>query len=131
MTLFCLNPYAETMGDFRRTIPNLAAIREHRGIPLDQIVRSTKISPYYIQAIEQGDLRKLPEGVYARSYIRQYARAIDFNEHDLLDAFGLSADKEPPPAEQPPPAPPGCRLRVTACLAHAWQLARGRRVNAS
>ncbi len=68
-------------------VPDLAAIRCTKGITLAQIADSTKISLLYLQAIESGDFKRLPGGVFATSYIRQYAQAIDYNEWDLLACY--------------------------------------------
>ena len=61
-----------------------AAKRRERGISLDQIASATKISIRSLKAIEEGDFRKLPGGIYNTSYIRQYARAIEYDEGALL-----------------------------------------------
>jgi cytoskeletal protein RodZ len=66
------------------SILGLATIRRNRGISLEQIADSTKISLRSLKAIEGGDFQKLPGGIYNTSYIRQYARAIDFDETTLL-----------------------------------------------
>jgi cytoskeletal protein RodZ len=66
------------------TILGLKSIRRNRGITLEQIADSTKISVRSLEAIERGDFRKLPGGIYNTSYIRQYARAIDYDEAVLL-----------------------------------------------
>ena len=39
------------------------------------------------QAIERGDFAKLPGGIYNTSYIKQYARAIDYDESVLLAVY--------------------------------------------
>jgi cytoskeleton protein RodZ len=65
----------------------LATIRRNRGISLEQIAAATKISVRSLEAIERGDYRKLPGGIYTTSYLRQYARAIDYDEADLLAAY--------------------------------------------
>ncbi|MEO8593413.1 MAG: helix-turn-helix domain-containing protein [Candidatus Solibacter sp.] len=62
----------------------MATIRRNRGISLEQIAESTKISIRSLAAIEQGEFRKLPGGIYNTSYIRQYARAIEYDECALL-----------------------------------------------
>jgi cytoskeletal protein RodZ len=67
-----------------KSVLGLATIRHNRGITLEQIAESTKISIRSLEAIERGDFRKLPGGIYNTSYIRQYARAIDYNEGELL-----------------------------------------------
>jgi len=66
------------------SVLGLANIRKNRGISLEQIATTTKISVRLLEAIEFGDFRKLPGGIYNTSYIRQYARAIDYDESTLL-----------------------------------------------
>ena len=70
-----------------RNVLGLAAIRRNRGISLEQIAASTKISLRSLEAIERGDFRKLPGGIYNTSYIRQYARAIDYDEAAILAVY--------------------------------------------
>jgi cytoskeletal protein RodZ len=65
----------------------LATIRNNRGISLHQIAESTKISVRSLEAIERGEFEKLPGGIYNTSYIRQYARAIDYDESTILAAY--------------------------------------------
>ncbi len=64
-----------------------AAKRRERGISLDQIASATKISIRSLRAIEEGDFRKLPGGIYNTSYIRQYARAVDVDEFELVALY--------------------------------------------
>jgi cytoskeletal protein RodZ len=73
------------------TLPDLATLRQQKGISLGQIASSTKIRVHYLEGIEQGQFTKLPGGIYNTSYIRQYARAIGFPEADLLDAYAKLA----------------------------------------
>jgi cytoskeletal protein RodZ len=70
-----------------RTILSLATIRRNRGISLEQIAEATKISIRSLEAIEHGEFRKLPGGIYNTSYIRQYARAIDYDESAILAVY--------------------------------------------
>jgi cytoskeletal protein RodZ len=67
-----------------KSVLGLSTIRRNRGISLEQIAESTKISVRSLEAIEQGDFGKLPGGIYNTSYIRQYARAIEYDEGALL-----------------------------------------------
>jgi cytoskeletal protein RodZ len=62
---------------------------------LEQIAQSTRIAPHYLQAIEAEEFAMLPGGVYNTSYIRQYARAIGFNEATLLDQYYARKAEEP------------------------------------
>jgi cytoskeletal protein RodZ len=81
----------------------LSTIRRNRGISLQQIAESTKIGVRLLEAIERGDFRKLPGGIYTTSYLRQYARAIDYDEANLLAAYDRCVGA--PPLEAPPSRP--------------------------
>ncbi len=74
----------------------LATIRRNRGITLEQIALTTKIGIRALQAIEQGDFRKLPGGIYNTSYIRQYARAIEYDETVLLAYYQQQTSGDAP-----------------------------------
>ena len=65
----------------------LAKIRRNRGISLQQISEATKIGVRSLEAIERGEFGKLPGGIYTTSYIRQYARAIDYDEDAILNCY--------------------------------------------
>ena len=65
----------------------LAALRHQKGISLSQIAATTKIGVRYLEAIECGQFAKLPGGFYNVSYIRQYARAIEVSEAELLERY--------------------------------------------
>src|SRR5580704_8900290 len=58
--------------------------RQKRGISLETIAASTKLSVRQLEAIEAGNFSKLPGGIYTTNYIKQYARAIEFDEIGLL-----------------------------------------------
>jgi cytoskeletal protein RodZ len=70
----------------------LSTIRKNRGITLQQIAEATKISVRSLEAIERGEFKKLPGGIYSTSYIRQYARAIDYDESAILDIYYSQTD---------------------------------------
>lgn len=73
------------MGGLKQdAVPDLSLLRRRRGISRQEIAEQTKISPIYVRAIEKGEFEKLPGGIYSISYIRQYARMIDFDEDELL-----------------------------------------------
>ena len=71
------------------SVLGLATIRRNRGISLEQIAEATKINIRSLKAIEGGDFKKLPGGIYNTSYIRQYAKAIDFDEAELLAFYRI------------------------------------------
>lgn len=69
------------------SVLGLSTIRRNRGISLEQIAASTKIGVRSLEAIERGEFHKLPGGIYSTSYIRQYARAIDYDESAILAVY--------------------------------------------
>ncbi len=77
------------------SVLGLASIRRNRGLSLEQISQSTKITVRALQAIEEGEFKKLPGGIYNTSYIRQYAKAIEFDESELLAYYHSKTDVVP------------------------------------
>lgn len=76
--------------DEQDSVLGLATIRKNRGITLQQIASETKIGVRTLEAIERGEFRKLPGGIYDTNYIRQYARAIDYDEAAILAMYRRS-----------------------------------------
>lgn len=74
---------------------DLLTVRGKKGVSLQDISQATKIRVHYLEAIETGEFAKLPGGIYAISYIRQYARAIDYNESELLERFYQTMEPGP------------------------------------
>ncbi len=91
--------------------PNLPRLRQSRGITLDQIADATKISKRFLLAIEAGEFDKLPGGIFNTSYIRQYAKAIDYDEQDLLTLYYAATGTGPASAMDPdsPPRKPAAK----------------------
>jgi cytoskeletal protein RodZ len=79
---------------------DLRNFRQKRGISLEQIADSTKISIRFLRAIESEDYDQLPGGIFNRSYLRQYAAATGFDEKRLLAHYeretASSDDVKPP-----------------------------------
>jgi len=51
----------------------LKTAREKRGITLDEVAKVTRIGRNYLEALEEGDLSRLPSQAYTRGFIRLYA----------------------------------------------------------
>lgn len=71
--------------------PTLRDHRERRGVTLESIATSTKISKWLFVTLERGDLSRWPTGIYRRSFFREYAAAIgvpiEATLHDFLRLF--------------------------------------------
>ncbi len=76
-----------------QALPPLAQHRSRNGVTLEEIAESTKISLRFLKAIEAEDYAQLPGGIFARSYLRQYAEAIGFDEDELLRRYEDSAGR--------------------------------------
>jgi cytoskeletal protein RodZ len=61
--------------------------RLRRGLKLEQVTECTKIGQAHLQAIETNRFDRLPCGLYARSFIRQYTRMLDLDEELLIASF--------------------------------------------
>lgn len=67
--------------------PNLRRIRLQRGVSLDVLARSTNVCVSLWEGLERNDLSRWPTGLYARSYLRDYAHAIGVDPESTVDEF--------------------------------------------
>lgn len=82
--------------------------REEKGLTLQDLQAQTKIRLRYLQAIEEGDLGKIPLGeVYVKGFIRAYAQALGLDPQEILQEYQKSATPAPPfpPSPEAPAAP--------------------------
>jgi cytoskeletal protein RodZ len=61
--------------------------RISRGIALDEISAVTKISPRYLEALEQGKFSLLPGGILNKGIVRGYATAIGLDPGAWTERF--------------------------------------------
>lgn len=62
----------------------LKATREALGLSLADVFQRTRISVVYLQAIENNDFHLLPVPVYAKNFIKTYARALGIDSKPIL-----------------------------------------------
>jgi cytoskeleton protein RodZ len=87
--------------------------RLKRNLELGQIAQELKISSRFLEAIEAGQLDKLPGGVFTKSFTLQYARLLGLDEEEI--AGQLQRTLEPPPDVPAPveaPKPADSAIRV-------------------
>jgi cytoskeleton protein RodZ len=65
----------------------LRRARAARGISLREISDQTRITIRHLEAIESDDYKNLPGGIFNRSFIRAYARAVGYDEKRALDLY--------------------------------------------
>ena len=57
--------------------------RLRKNLSLEQIARETKINSHLLDAIETNQFDLLPRGVFAKSFVRQYARFLGLDEEEM------------------------------------------------
>jgi len=91
--------------------------RERRQIALSSIAANTKISAGLFEALERGDVSRWPTGIYRRSFIRAYAKAIgldpDETAREFHELFPDPDQVKPPAAPVFPATTPPAVLRLT------------------
>lgn len=65
----------------------LRLAREARSIPLREISDQTRISMHYLEAIEMNDFKRLPGGIFNRSFVKAYARYVGYDEKEAVEAY--------------------------------------------
>src|SRR5258708_36566163 len=69
----------------------LKQAREARGVPLHEVEWATKIKAAYLEALEAEDFASIPGAVYARGFIRTYARYLGLDAEPLIADYNASA----------------------------------------
>jgi hypothetical protein len=67
--------------------PNLRRVRMQRGITLDQISNSAKINAELLAGLERNDFSRWPTGIFARAFVRAYAKAIGEDPEATVNEF--------------------------------------------
>jgi len=71
----------QTVGNY------LKSGREAKNISLSEVARTTKISKWYLDCLEQDDFDKMPGGPYIKGYISSYAAYIGLQEDEVLKCY--------------------------------------------
>lgn len=64
--------------------------REHRGVSLESMCASTKLSLRQLLDVEAGNFRELPGGIFRKGFVRSYLRALNLDEPLWLERFEAS-----------------------------------------
>jgi hypothetical protein len=67
--------------------PRLRVERERRGITLETIASVTKVGAELWDGLEHNDFSRWPTGIFARAFIRDYAKAVGLDSDDVVDEF--------------------------------------------
>lgn len=75
----------ESIGEFFKQV------RETKGLTIDEVASKTRIRTDFVKALEEGNFAKLPDQVFARGFVRSYARSLGLDEDDAIHRFTQSA----------------------------------------
>lgn len=73
--------------------------RELRQVSLREIADTTKISIRYLEALEEDRFDVLPAPVFAKGFLREYARYVGLDPDEVVNTY-LTAQSEVQPAEE-------------------------------
>jgi curved DNA-binding protein CbpA len=65
----------------------LRAVREARGLPLQEVSDTTRISVRYLEAIEADQFDALPSATFVRGYVREMARLLALDEEATVGGY--------------------------------------------
>lgn len=84
--------------------------RDLREVTSEEVAKATRISPRFLEALENEDWEKLPGGVFGRGFVRTIARYLGLDEENLLSEYDLARGDQlapaPSKAEDRIPSPP-------------------------
>ncbi len=75
----------ESIGEFFKQV------RETKGLTIDEVASKTRIRNDFVKALEEGNFAKLPDQVFARGFVRSYARSLGLDEDDAIQRFTQSS----------------------------------------
>ena len=61
--------------------------REKKRLSLEQIASQTRIQEHHLQALESEDFANLPAKVFAKGFVRSYAKALGLDEEEAIQCF--------------------------------------------
>src|SRR5687767_4125852 len=75
------------MPDREQFGPRLRRERERRRITLDEVAEATRVSADLFEGMENNDFSRWPSGIFARAFVRDYARYLGLDTDAVVDEF--------------------------------------------
>jgi cytoskeleton protein RodZ len=80
----------------------LQAARLERQLDVASVALAMHVSPHVVEALEQDRFEVFDAPVYARGYLRSYARFLNLSVDEVLAAYDEVVGSQPPPSLLPP-----------------------------
>lgn len=71
--------------------------RETLGMRLEDVAKQLRVDVRHLDALERDDTEAMPSAVFAKGYLRNYARHLELDPDPLLAAFDAAVGLQPPP----------------------------------
>jgi cytoskeleton protein RodZ len=84
-------PVAEPVLPLHHVGHTLKEAREARGLTVENLANELMIRRYYLQAIEDGNYKTLPDRVYAMGFVRNYSDYLGLDGNALTEQFRREA----------------------------------------
>jgi len=101
--------------------------RLKRNLDLEEISRELKISSRFLKAIEDDQYDKLPGGVFAKSFVRQYARLLGLDEDQIAGQVQQNLAPLPDFLQAPEKERPSGVAPISVPRVDEWQTVGDRR----
>jgi transcriptional regulator with XRE-family HTH domain len=88
----------------------LRRAREARNLTLREISDQTRITRRHLEAIEADDYRQLPGGIFNRSFVKAFARAVSFDEKRAMDLYARQLRERGENPDEPATTPHRSRV---------------------
>lgn len=92
--------------DPREVGAELAEARRCKGLSLDELSNRTKITVGILQAIERDDMTALYSGVFARGFLRAYAREVGCDPEEIIRRYRAAYENGAAPDKAANGSPP-------------------------
>ena len=104
----------------------LKKARKKKRLSLEQIASQTRIQEHHLQALESEDFANLPAKVFAKGFVRSYAKALGLDEEEALQSF-LETSGTFYEQSQPAHPQPHVQVKLEAAPHHGmnWNLILG------
>ncbi|MEO8073918.1 MAG: helix-turn-helix domain-containing protein [Acidobacteriota bacterium] len=87
---------SQTLGE------KLRQAREARDITISEVAEQTRISPLYIESIENDDYRILPGGIFNKGFVKSFAKYVGVDEQEALQDYSRLISEQQGSQEEDP-----------------------------
>lgn len=88
--------------DYETVGEQLSFNRKKQGLSLKKISKKININSEYLEALENGDYKKLPEGIYRKKILKKYCDFLGLDSEKIKDTFFKEKEVSSPDLNKTP-----------------------------